>query len=48
MLYTVYRGEYYSCLASVTYFSKDKALYKACPNQVKIFFMFLAFMELSL
>ena len=28
------RGEYYSCLASITYFTKDKALYKACPNQV--------------
>jgi len=27
------RGEYYSCLASITYIGKDKALYKACPNQ---------------
>eukprot|EP00088_Acartia_fossae_P046737 TRINITY_DN5054_c0_g2_i1.p1 TRINITY_DN5054_c0_g2~~TRINITY_DN5054_c0_g2_i1.p1 ORF type:complete len:620 (+),score=202.71 TRINITY_DN5054_c0_g2_i1:71-1930(+) len=28
------RGDYYSCMASITYFQKDKALYKACPNQV--------------
>jgi len=28
------RGEYYSCLGTITYFTKDKSLYKACPNQV--------------
>jgi len=28
------RGEYYSAIATVTYFTKDKSLYKACPNQV--------------
>jgi len=28
------RGEYYSAIGTVTYFTKDKSLYKACPNQV--------------
>jgi len=28
------RGDYYSTMANITYFQKDKALYKACPNQV--------------
>jgi len=28
------RGEYYSAIATVSYFTKDKSLYKACPNQV--------------
>jgi len=27
------RGEYYSVIASVTFFSKEKTLYKACTNQ---------------
>jgi len=27
------RGEYYSVVASVTFFSKEKTLYKACTNQ---------------
>jgi len=27
------RGDYYSTMANITYFQKDKALYKACPNQ---------------
>merc|ERR1719348_2111912 len=28
------RGDYYNTMATITYFQKDKALYKACPNQV--------------
>lgn len=28
------RGDYYSTVANITYFQKDKALYKACPNQI--------------
>jgi len=28
------RGDYYSCVASITFFSKDKALYKACSNKM--------------
>jgi len=27
------RGDYYTTVAYVTFFSKDKALYKACPNE---------------
>jgi hypothetical protein len=33
-LFIYYRGDYYSTVAYVTFFSKEKALYKACPNQV--------------
>jgi hypothetical protein len=31
-----FRGDYYSTVAYVTFFSKEKALYKACPNQVPV------------
>lgn len=26
------RGEYYSVIGTITFFSKDKSLYKACNN----------------
>ena len=31
------RGDYYNTMATITYFQKDKALYKACPNQVILY-----------
>ena len=31
------RGDYYNTMATITYFQKDKALYKACPNQVVLY-----------
>lgn len=34
--YSSERGDYYSTMANITYFQKDKALYKACSNQVFI------------